>query len=179
MSETALLVAVRDQIREICGYKPHECNIEYDEVPPAIAGEVYVVVMPGGWQPGENNAKGGGVLDEIYSVDVSVIMRATRIPRDKTRDLYLDLLDGLNVRVKAIRAAVHFNLEVMAAANENLEDSSALPFIETLKFSGMDRRPRLVGAEVFGDKPGERRAGLARTINFSGARRIQYSSDPK
>ena len=173
-SETALLQAVRDQIRERCGYKDYECECEYDEMAPATTGDIYIAVLPGGWQPGPVNDLGGGVLDEILGVEVCVVKRATSKPRDRKRGLFLENLEGLNERIFSILAQQHFCVEVKARADA-LIDSTEM-FIEMLKWAGCDQRPRAVGSEFFAARSGENSAGLARSVYFRGATRTQRVS---
>ncbi len=174
MSETALLETLAEKIRETCGYTEQQCQVEYDEVVPATAGEFYICVMPGGWVAGPNNAIGGGVLDEIFAADVSVIARARRVPRDRRRGIFLDNLDGLNQRIRSIiTSAAHFSYVLMNSTNLKITDSSE-KFIEPLKFRSVEPRPREVSPVIWGGTEGKEPGGLARTVRFDGARRIQH-----
>lgn len=176
-TEAALLQAVRDQIRDRCGYGENECEVEFDEQAPATVGQVYIAVCPGGWRPGPNNDNGGGVLDELIDVEVTCILRAANVPRDRKRSVFLDNLNGLNERLSKIDNWIHFRTEVMQKANALLESTQG--FIEMLKFGGMEAKPRAVTSETFAAKSGENAAGLARTIMFRGARRIQERAQLK
>lgn len=171
-TETALLLGVRDRIREACGYSEAQCECEFDEMAPASVGDVYVVVMPGGWQPGPRN-NGGGILDELIDVEVEVILRSGQFPKDRSRGLFMDTLTGLNTRLQQINTlAGHLNYAVLDLAKLHLVDSTQ-GFVEPLKFGGIERKPREVPPEIFSATAGSQPAGLARRLTLVGARRIQ------
>jgi len=174
-SEVALLEAVRDRLRTELSLDEQECNIEFDEQVPAHAvRHKYIVVMPGGISKGAAH-DGGHVIDEIIGVDVTVIIRATDKPRDRRRDIFLRNLSNLNEWCEKIRGQLDFNYTLLTAANTiiNGDSNSTEGFVEPLRFAGMDPRARKVSGEVFDSAPTEPNAGLARTVRFSGARRIQ------
>ena len=171
MSETALLDAVRRRIVTECGYSENQCEVELDpNTVPALVGDLYVLVHPSGWSAGPNNETSGGVLDELYSIGVTVIKRCTAIPRDRRRSVLLDNLKGLNVHVRRIIAAVQFNYAINNLANENVGNHEG--FVEALKFRAVTE-PREVDAAVFAAQAGAQPVGIGRTIIFGGARRIQ------
>ena len=178
MSETALLNAVRDEIRRLCSYSETECEVEYDEMAPANVGDVYVAVQPGGWRPGPNNNSSGGVLDELYDVDVTIVMRCAKLPRDRQRNVFAGNLENLNSRVRAVSAACHFSYLVLTKANAEIVNTqnSNEGFTEPLKFGGVDAKPRMVGPDFFAAIGSDPRAGMARTVRLVGARRIQYGA---
>lgn len=173
-SETALLQALRDAIRQECGYQPEQCEVEFDALVPANCGEVYVAVIPGGWRPGPSTDGNGGVLDELIDVDVEVVIRMAGVPRDRKREVFLSTLGGLNNRLWQIVTTVgHFDYRVITAAKGYSAASSA-GFIVPLKFGGMEQLPRSVSSDYFKARAGEEAAGLARKVFFRGARRLQY-----
>ena len=172
MSETALLTAVRHQIITKCGYTDSQVGIELDEIIPPLVGDVYVHVAPGEWTPGDANNTSGGVLDEVLSVDVTVIMRAAKVPKDRRRGVLIDNLDGINVRLRKIITAIgNFSYDLINEANALLSDG-AEGFVEPLRFRGMSK-PHVVPSEQFSARAGEPQAGIERTAKFGGARRIQ------
>lgn len=176
MSEEALLLAVRDTLREKCGFKPAECDIEYDEMAPVTVGQRYIVVMSGGWDAGPNNGTGGGVLDELFSVDVAVAVRSSSTPRDRLRNLFTINLGNVNSICRLIIASVGmYSYDVQNLANQYIgpEANGAEGFIEPLKFGAMGK-PQAVGPEFFGADPdADGPAGLMRVVHLVGARRIQ------
>lgn len=172
-SETALLEAVRDRIRAQLALRDSECEIEFDQMAPATVGVQYVVILPGGISDGPSYS-GGHVIDEIMGVDVTVIIRATSVPRDRLRGVYLRNLTSLNAVIQRVRDQIDFNYEVLAAANAIIysETGSSEGFIEPLRFQGLQARPSKVSGDTFA-ATAEPAAGLARTVYFRGARRIQ------
>lgn len=173
-AEKSLLLAVRNRIRAECGYDDDQCQIEYDEQAPATAGDVYVVVMTGGWQPGPVHRTSGGVNDLVYSVDIGVVRRIGNIPRDRLRNVFYEHVAALTEAIDDIYVEIDFDYTLMNAANTLIteETASTEGFIEPLVFQGMERRPRLVSGEMFAAGQSGQRAGLMRTISFGGARRI-------
>lgn len=170
MSEIALLTAVRNTIRSLAEFSDREVEIEFDEwAMPQIASQ-YVAVMPGGVTPGPAHNTSGGVVDKVYGVNVMVVVRATRKPRDRARDLYLQNLSGLGVLLDKIESAIDFNYIVMNAANDLISPGQG--FHEPLKFAGLGNM-QLVSSEAFGGKSGEPQAGLKRVLMFGGARRTE------
>lgn len=174
MSEEAILQGVRDAIRTKCGYSAGQCDVELDEFPPAMVGEVYVTVQPQLWTGTGSNETSGGTLDEMFGCRVSVILRAMQVPKDRTRTLLLNNLGGLNHRLRKIIAAIHFQYDVMNMINGYITDSSE-KLIKPLVFGGCDARPRVVNADSFSSGQGPA-AGFVRAVIFGKARRIQYQS---
>lgn len=171
MSEAALLEAVRHQLINVCGYSEQQCAIEIDEETPAVVGDVYVIVAPGGCAPGPVNDTSGGVLDELHSVNVTVIMRATSVPKDRTRNFLLDNLGGLNARLRKIINAIQFNYDVNNHANSIIGEQEE-GFVEPLRFYGMSA-PTMAPAERLSARGPEPRAAIQRMVTFNKARRIQ------
>lgn len=172
IAESALLLAVRDKLRDGEGWTEKQCEVEQDEIAPATVGQLYVVVLPGGWSNGPRHNTSGGVNDLLFSVDVAVIKRAASTPRDRRRNLFLTNLDGLNAEVGKVFKWVDFRYDVLDAANELIERETGIEkaFVEPLKFSTVDRRPRVVGGEMFAAAANQPAAGLIRVVSFVGAR---------
>lgn len=173
-AENNLLLAVRNRLRDQAPYTDAQCEIEMDEQAPAVAGDLYVVVTTGGWQPGPRHATAKGVNDLVYSVDVTVVRKAGSTPRDRRRNIFFRNLSSLTAEIDKIYTAIDWSLTVMNAANTLItaETGSTEGFIHPLVFTGMDRKPRVVPGEFFGGAAGESVAGLARTISFGAARRM-------
>ena len=183
-SETAILLAVLTVLRMPIdksggGFSAKECDIEADEMAPGTVGDLYVAVVPGGWRPGPRHNSAGGVWDIIFDVDVLVIKRTGAFPRDRTRDVligsdYLGNLSSLNSDLERVLNAIDFDLgyTVNNTANRLILDKtgSSEGFVEPLKFKGLDKKPRIANAEIFGGNG--TKAGLIRGIYFGGARRI-------
>lgn len=173
-AEKNLLLAVRNALRNAGPYTEAQCEIEFDEQGPAIAGETYVVVTTGGWQPGPRHQTSGGISDLIYSVNVGVVKKAGDTPRDRRRNIFFRNLSSLTAEIDKVFTAIDFSYTVMNAANALIfaETASVHGFIRPLTMQSMDRQPRVVPGEFFAGTPGEQVAGLMRTITFGGCRRL-------
>lgn len=171
-AEHALLQAVRDAIRTSTGLDDTAVRIEIDEQAPAGAGDKFIAVMPDGIRPGPSHNTNSGASDLLYSVAVMVAIRAPRKPRDRTRELAWNASGALSELMTKVDG-VDFSYTVMNAANTILTNdySSSYGFIEPLRVAGVDARPRVAPAEMFGAS-GELRAAIARTMRYTGARRI-------
>lgn len=186
-AETALMLAVRTVLRMPVDQRGaamagKECEIEYDEMSPANVGDQYTAIMPGGVRPGPRHNTSGGVHDLVYGVDVLSIARIGNVPRDRLRDVmgseYAGNVAALNEQFDKILTAIDFDFTylVTRTANEIIakKTGSAQGFIEPLKFTGCDKRPRIANAELFGGTG--TKAGLVRGLSFHGARRITTRS---
>jgi len=87
MSESALLRAVVLRIRSHADFSNRQVEVEVDELAPATAGDLYIMVIPGGIEPGPTHNPSGGVVDKIYGVDVAIAIKAPPKPRDRRREL--------------------------------------------------------------------------------------------
>jgi hypothetical protein len=187
MSESALLRAVRDRIRAHAGFQNRQVNVEIDERAPALAGDLYVIVWPGGIEPGPTHNTGHGaagttgVIDKVYGVNVTMAIRSPRKPRDRQRELLTGeqgeavavSLASFQIHQQNIEKQIDRNQQTISAANVFIAAETTTtdnPFIELLKFAGVGP-VRVAPAELFssfGNEP-----GLIRTIRFRGARRIE------
>ncbi|MCI0333549.1 MAG: hypothetical protein L0228_10040 [Planctomycetes bacterium] len=179
LAEKSLLIAVREKLRLPtdqggAGYAETECDVEPDQDVPATSGQVYVAVMPGGWQPGERHAKSGGVRDMVYSLSVMVARRIGNVPRDRRTDVFMNNLASIDADVERIIKALDWQQSVVNAASGILQQlsGSSQPFIHPL-VAGQVGPPALVGAEVFSAAAGVQPAGMKRVIPFGNARLIQ------
>jgi hypothetical protein len=176
MSESALIRAVRDQIRTHADFDAKHANVELDEQAPSIAPDRYVMVIPAGVEPGPTLATSGTVIDKLYSIEVSLALRAPKKPRDYERDLFIALTDSWEVYRRSIESKVDFAYAVIDAANtlmiaEGTATGVCDTFIKPLRFNGLGRF-RNAPAELFAGFPGETQAAIIRTIRFTGARRL-------
>jgi hypothetical protein len=175
-AERALLLAVRDTLRDSpYSFAETECEIEFDEMTPATVGQHYLAVMPGGWRPGPRHDSCGGVNDLVYGVDVLVIKRITNVPRDRRRNVFIDQLGSLDALIDKVYQAVDFKYGLLDTANGTIavETGSLEGFVEPLKFSYVDKRPRLAPAELFSGAK-DNAAGMMRLVSFTGARRLTH-----
>lgn len=186
MEEKCLLLAVRNRLRSVCEYSDQECDVEFDEQVPAIAGERYIIVTTEGITRGPHQDKSGTVRDLLFAVGVTVIKRTRNVPRDRTRDVFVNNLGSLDAEIEAITTAIDWKYDVINAASqllvteglltqEQLDDHPGLGFHHPLVFSGVDAKPRMVSPEVFaGHTVSNQAAGMARTVHFGAARRTRY-----
>jgi len=195
MSESALLRAVVTEIRGhvadvgppiVLTYLPRQIEVEIDESAPATAGDLYIMVIPGGIEAGPTHNQSGGVVgssgwtDKLYGVDVAIVIRAPAKPRDRQAELLTGfrgttaLSTGFETHQLNIETQIDFNYTVTTTANALIlaETASTDEFTEPLRLAGVGSiRP--APAEVFAGVPGEQTAAFIRTIRFRGARRIQ------
>lgn len=177
--ELYVLEAVRDILRSKLGLSPEQCECEYDEQIPAIAGNTYVAVIPSGCTPGPKHDTSGGIHDCIHSVQVMVIQRAVT-PRDRRRSIFLDRLSGVNLLLSNIIKAIDWQHDVHSLMNHLLweDDNNASPFQGFLRVSRIDPKPRMINTETYGATSGGQSGAtpyvaMARSVYFSGCRRIQ------
>lgn len=178
--EVFLLEAVRDALRAKLDLSEHQCQCEYDELIPAIAGHLYVAVIPGGVQPGPTHQSSSGVIDAIHSVQVTVLRRITTA-RDRYSAAFFEQLHGINRALSDVIAAIDWQMDVLTAANHKLweRDSAAEPFIELLRVSSIDSRATVVNANAIGGSTSGQSststgAAVKRSVLFAGCRRIQH-----
>ena len=183
MSESALLRAVVTEIRahnSSATYLARQVEVEFDELAPATVGDLYIMVIPAGVEPGPAHNSSGGVIDKLYGVDVAMVLRAPKKPRDRRREYLTDFRGTTGIGAHFARhefninLQIDFNYDVLGTANALIlaESASTDGFMEPLKFAGLGPI-RLAPAEVFAGVPGESAAALIRTIRYRGARRIE------
>lgn len=178
--EVFLLEAVRDTLRTKLDLNEHQCQCEYDELIPAIAGHLYVAVIPGGIAPGPTHQSSSGVIDAIHSVQVTVLRRTTTA-RDRYSATFFEQLHGINRFLTDAIAAIDWQIDVLTRANHKLwqYDTAAEPFIEMLRVSNIDARAALVNANTVGGSSAGQAGSTAcvavkRSVLFTGCRRIQH-----
>jgi len=173
VSESALMRAVRDQIRAHASYENHHCNVEIDERAPSVAPDLYIIVTYGGVAAGPIHFDSDGDDDTIFGVNVSIAIRSPRKPRDRQRDFWIDLTKSFEVHFRNIQSKVDKQIAVITAANAYItaeEPAGQQGFGIPLKFSALGPI-REAPAEIFAGFPGEPAAALIRTIEYRGARR--------
>lgn len=175
-AETALLVAVRDRLRTELTLDAGECDVELDDEVPAIAGDRYVAVVPGGMVPGPRHNTSGGVWDMRLACRVTVFHRMRDVPRDRRRSVFLQRVSGINAELSGIISQVDFSYALLNAATVLLEgQADGGKFFEPLKFAMTDERPVPVFRDAF-DAAGNTVTGadpvvaIKRGVRFAGAR---------
>lgn len=178
--ETYVLEGVRDIIRNKVQLNSSQCDCEYDEQIPSIAGDFYVAVIPAGFETGPKHNASGGVHDLLHSVQVFVVRRSGAVPRDKRRSVFLDQLNGINALIDKIIRAVDWQLDAMSYINHLMyaDIPTAAPFIEPIRLLRADVKPKMVNTEMYAGvtsgQPGSTPyVGMARSVYFGKIRRIQ------
>ena len=177
MSESALLRAVRDRIRTHASFSNRQVQVELDDnYCPAIVGDLYVMVVPAGQSEGAHNSVSRYASDILYAVDITVVMRAPKVPRDRQREILIATAASLEVYQLAIESKIDFQEAVTTAANAYIAaEGGGSPFTEMLKYAGADRIRR-APAELFTGSSGEPVAAIMRTYHYRGARRVKTRS---
>jgi hypothetical protein len=88
----------------------------------------------------------------------------------------LRAIDSLNSMISKILDLIDFEYDVINLANQflvELEGDYSQGFHHPLVFSGIDQKPQVVSSDHFAGQPGERSAGVARSIYFGEARRTR------
>ncbi len=180
MSQRSYMLAIRDHLQNLFGLDGDSIDVQFDAAPEPIAGQLAISVHPGTW----TGQSGDYDLDETFSVSVTVSMRLGAVPQDRWGTDVLDLaITGLEATLRQINAAIHKSYFVMNMANSVYLGLNTLPslgiFCEPLQFVD-GGRPELKGPDWFGSadyqsEHGEiwARSGVAQTLTFSRARRIQ------
>ena len=119
-------------------------------------------------------------LDEEYSVEITVTLRAGYAPVDQIDDLLTTATTGLWALVEALRAHVNMNYVILWDATQNASygcDPAAAGgengFVQPLRFAGAEylgaKGPDWFGAEGHDDAI----TGVAAKLRFDFARRVQ------
>ncbi len=172
--ETALLMAVRDRVREVLALPESAVEIELDDLVPAIGGDKHVTVVPAGWTAGPTS-KNSVAIDNYLAVRVVLFHKITNQPRDRVRNVFLNQTRGINADLMKLRNGIEFSSEVRIKANTYLEATIGEGFIEPLRFANIDPRPMPIDATPYeaASMPAKgARSNLAikRGINFVYAR---------
>lgn len=182
MSRRALLLAVRDQLRALppvgLGYLPRECEVMYDGRPPPRAGAWFAAVHRG--------RRSGQLHSECLDYELEFFVTVTarvNVPVDRLGAALYEASEKLDDRVDAIVALVQRQgVAILTAANTLLGssfDQAGQPrgFVERPYYLD-DDNGRLVGDEHWWGLATEVPTGIAHTIRFGGARRVQALSSP-
>ena len=174
MSSSALARAVRDAIQGLATFRDSQVTAEVDERAPSRAGDLHVIVWPGGTDEDDTNETSGCVLDKVFGINVSIAMRSPRKARDHQGEFWIQATDSFDTYAAAIVAAIHYDYAINTTANATIlsESGSAEGFIEPLRCTGIGPI-REAPPDIFADDPRSRRVAFIRTITFRGARRIQ------
>ena len=181
--EVALLEEVRQQLIRHLDLHEEECDVEVDEQVPAIRGNRYVAVIPGGVTDGPTQATNQGAWDIIMAARVVVFHRIANVARDRVRNVFHDQLDGMNKELsKVIRLLMH-NQEVRQAIVDRFQPPITTGQIPvTFRSIQVDPRPTPItfepwdGASTMGTTQGNAQVGLKRGATFGGLRFMMVRS---
>lgn len=183
MSQRALMLAVRDQLRKPkdlggCNLAPNECEVQFDGMPPPSCGGRYVAIHEGDWRgnPGE------GDLDESFGVDVTFTFRVMG-PKDRIGPNLLvgPLGESLDEAMREVLVRIHMDPPIPSGSSGDLVRGMANAiigtgrngFVQVLRFRDADKS-RQVGPEWFSaEGSANPPSGIVRTLHFVDARRVQ------
>lgn len=180
MSQRALLLAVRDQLRlsppQGVGLATEECDVRPSGRPPPNVGERYVAISPSYWRGQDIEG-----LEEELGVQVTVTVRGAKVPDDRFGAYLLVGPTGqsLDELLEKIRAVMHLDRgadAILNRANTTI-GVSANGFVEPLRFREAGR-PEEMRQDWFegregGRVPRDTIVALVQTLTFGGARRVQ------
>lgn len=187
MSQDALAGAVKDWLRSKLSLEELECDLVAGGQPVPGSGQEFIGIHDDGWQ---DSPHGDFDLDESFGILITVTRRMGMYPLDTIGShLLYKWGEGLGPRLRQIiagEARLHMNYTVMNAANAIIGDGSS-GFVEPLRFKGvgpvMLKGPDWFYARAETRQEGKRTVsmgvcGVARTIRFGGARRVQNLEGP-
>lgn len=177
-AELALLEAVRDVIRTLIdeAQRPQfVCNVEIDDqLIPAISGKEYIAVIPATLRNAPRH-HAEGTIDQLVAVNVVVFRRATEVPRDRKRSVFMEAAKGISDRGQAIIDLIDGQYSLIRDANLNLDVSSEGQYIHPLMFNGTGPYQSFA-APVYasqGRASGDPVVGIKRVYQFTDARYMQ------
>jgi|AACY02.16.fsa_nt_gi hypothetical protein len=176
LAETCLLQAVRDTLRSEIPLADERCDVELDDQLPSIAPQSYYAVTAGGTTPGPRHQSSGGVYDLVIDVRVTLFRRVPHRARDRRRNVYLDLLAGLNRKLDETIVLIDHSYDLLADAAQLL--NAHYPFAEypePFRTFAPDTAPRMVYRDPYDAADMQTRGGdpiiaIARSVTFRGAR---------
>jgi len=176
MSQSALARATAAQIRLHADFRDEQVTVEIDERVPTTAHQTHIVVTNGPVVAGQRQQTSGCVIDRNHGIDVIIAIRSRNIPRDRSREAWIELSDSFETYEFAIETQVDFSETLRAAANTLIlaETSSAEGFITPLVWvaTGQIREAPPSIYAGFGTET----AAFVQTIQYRGARRIRTRS---
>ncbi len=186
MSLSALLLAVRNQLRTECGFTDVECDAHDDPQPHPTAGKRFIAVYPGECHGGPHSDLG---IQEYLGINVGITLRFSGTPQDFiSNEIYLKSLRGMEALSRKVVLAVHRNYDVMNGANtiiaEVLDEEVAdiEGFITPLDWVWTTPVPEVkLGDWFWSDNENEiaRKHGLFLNVSFANAHRPQHLATMK
>lgn len=176
MSQRALALACRNVLRSKLGFDEGTCDVVPPAgKPPAACGELFVAV----WENGFDNSTFDSRTD-MHAVNVTITRRTPFAPYDRqSEDVIHRATIGLEVMADKVASVVHNSYEVMNLANVFLSavmgNANFYGFSEPLRFLN-GTRSETKGGEWFHGDGKERASGLAVTLYFGKAKRLQSNA---
>lgn len=167
---SAVLLAVRNWIREELELDDSSCRIMTGPQPPPSCGDRFLSVYGRRWAPGSDDLNRG--IDETYEIAVAVTYRCSFSPFDERGEaVYIQHLESMERTLRQL-LGIHLNMDILHAINSRVHGSYKL--IEPLRWRGCDASPTLVGPEWFQSRGGggSDPAGMVMEASFGGARRL-------
>jgi hypothetical protein len=124
-------------------------------------------------------------IDETYGVNVGLTFTTGFIAADRTENLYLQVLYGVEAVARQVICAVHQNYDLMNAANVLIQQRAlnvgdpdpANKIVEPLRWLGTDTSPQeKTGEWIFGKDDGKVCCWLL-NVYFGQARRLQSTAN--
>lgn len=145
VAETSLLQAVRNKLILDLLLTENQCDVELDGQIPAIAKNDYFAVCPAGLRPGPRHRSSGGVYD--LTVDVRVVMyrRVPEIARDRRRNVFIDLLRGMGLKLEQVIRSLDNNY--------TLTTNAATIIADIIADTDIDPTPPAIAANATGEWP--------------------------
>lgn len=173
MSMAMLLEGTRDYLREQMPLTAHECDVQFQGTPPAVAGQFFIALEDAGLASGPEESH---YLKEIYSIEISIWRRPGPLQRDRWGEFefrenkYLGSAKTLEKIERSIIELLHHK----PAAMVDLNTRFSLPsehlgenFSSSLRYRGRGG----VLTNVLPESP--EIAFIGRTLTFSGSMRLQ------
>lgn len=169
MSMSALLTAVRNQLRDDLKIPETDCDIQPNGQPPPTCGQIYYAVHALSHDPETTNPDQW--IGEVYNIGITITRRAAAVPTDRrpTETLY-KATTGLEARARAVVKNLHMKYDVITDANALISGTDKIQ--EPLRWQGTDAEPEEVDGTWYHGRPDER-AGLTLTVRLGGAMRYQ------
>lgn len=173
---SALLLAVRNQLRTSLTLDASGCGIQLDAQPPPFFGQQYISIYGTSWKPTSEVMEG---IDENFSLSIALTKRFPYAPKDRVADeLYINLVGGMELLIRQINGIVHRSNPIQIATNVivTAQFSSASKFIEPLVWKGSDSNPTIMNGAWCGsddEKLMNDPAALLMQTYFGDARRVQ------
>lgn len=182
-TESALMLAVRDQLREKVPLDHDECEIEFADMAPASAGQLYVAVKCVSHTPGDSyEGTHGDTDDEIIDIDTVIALRVSHVGRDRLREKYMctsnlfatrATINALAERIRKVLVPPRSRYwELMERADLLLHEvSTGQKWEQRLRWKGHAPNVRVTDPGFWGETPGKSPVGLLRAVHFGGAQR--------